>query len=102
MRLTLNDDEVQELMKAIETSNNPLYEKIQAQYNDDINRDISKKQEAIKNATIARERTAKEKIINAMNLLRMEDKPLTVYRVAKESGCSYNTVKKYIGGTDGR
>ena len=98
MRLTLNDDEVQELMKAISKSNYPLYSKIQIQYDDDINRDITKKQDAMKSATIARERATKEKIINAMNLLRMENKPLTAYQVAKESGCSYNTAKKYIQG----
>ena len=102
MRLTLNDDEVQELMKAISKSNFKLYEKIQAQYNDDINRDITKKQDAMRSATIARERATKEKIINATNLLRIENRPLTAYSIAKESGCSYNTVKKYIGGNDGR
>jgi hypothetical protein len=95
MRLTLNDNEVMELMKAISKSNYPLYSKIQKQYNDDINRDISKKQQSIKEATKSRERIAKAKIINAMNLLRLESKELTAYAIAKESGCSYNTVKKY-------
>lgn len=95
MRLTLNDDEVQELMKSISKTNYKLYEKIQIQYNDDINRDITKKQSSIQEATKKRERVAKEKIINAMNILRLEDKQLTAYAIAKESGCSYNTVKKY-------
>lgn len=95
MRLTLNDDEVQELMKSISKTNYKLYEKIQIQYNDDINRDITKKQSSIKEATKARERIAKEKINNAINILRLEDKQLTAYAIAKESGCSYNTAKKY-------
>ncbi|MCK9545106.1 MAG: hypothetical protein M0Q25_00200 [Sulfurospirillaceae bacterium] len=95
MRLTLNDDEVLELMKAISKSNYPLYTKIQEQYNADISRDITKKQSSIQEATKARERIAKEKINNAINMLRLEDKKLTAYAIAKESGCSYNTVKKY-------
>lgn len=95
MRITLNDDEVLELMKAISKSNYPLYTKIQTQYNDDISRDITKKQSSIKEATKHREHTAKAKIINAINILRLENKNITVYAIAKESGCSYNTVKKY-------
>ncbi|MDK9693932.1 MAG: hypothetical protein OEL19_06780 [Sulfurimonas sp.] len=98
MRLTLADDEILELMKAISKSNYSLYSKIQKQYNEDINRDITKKQSSIQEATKARERVAKEKILNAINLLRLEGKNITAYAIAKKSGCSYNTVKKYIGG----
>jgi len=100
MRLTLNDDEVLELMKAISKSNYPLYSKIQKQYNDDISRDITKKQSSIQEATKHRQDTAKAKIINAINILRLEGKGLTVYAIAKESGCSYNTVKKYMQGVN--
>ncbi len=95
MRLTLNDDEVLELMRLVSKSNYPLYTKIQKQYNDDISRDITKKQLSIQEATKKREHTAKAKIINAINILRLEDKEITTYAIAKESGCSYNTVKKY-------
>ncbi|KIM06569.1 MAG: hypothetical protein KU29_08530 [Sulfurovum sp. FS06-10] len=104
MRLTLTDDEVMELMKSIAKSNYPLYSKIQKQYNDDISRDITKKQLSIMEATKSREHTAKAKIINAINILRLEDKKITAYAIAKESGCSYNTVKKHYskGVTDGR
>ena len=104
MRLTLNDNEVMELMKAISKSNYQLYTKIQKQYDDDISRDITKKQSSIQEATKHRTDTAKAKIINAINLLRLEDKEITTYAIAKESGCSYNTVKKYLskGVTDGR
>lgn len=94
MRITLNDDEVLEVMKAISKTNYPLYTKIQKQFDTDVKRDITKKQTAIREATKARERIAKEKIINAINLLRFEGKKLTAYAIAKESGCSYNTVKK--------
>ena len=46
-------------------------------------------------ATATREQKAKEKIQNAINLLRMENKNLSNYAIAKTSGCSINTVKKY-------
>ena len=95
MRLTLNDVEVMELMKVISKVNYQLYTKIQKQYDDDISRDITKKQLSIQEATKHREHTAKAKINNAINLLRIESRALTVYAIAKESGCSYNTVKKY-------
>lgn len=95
MRLTLNDNEVMELMKAISKSNYPLYSKIQKQYNDDISRDITKKQLSIQEATKHRVSATKEKIINAINILRLEDKEITTYAISKVSGCSYNTAKKY-------
>ncbi len=98
MRITLNDDEVLELMKAISKINYPLYTKLKTQFDSDISRDITKKQSSIKEATKHREHTAKAKIINAINILRLENKNITAYAIAKESGCSYNTVKKYIGG----
>ena len=46
-------------------------------------------------ATAIRTTRAKEKIVNAVNLLRLEGKNISEYAVAKESGCSINTVKKY-------
>lgn len=95
MRITLTADEVLELLKAISKTNNQLYSKIQKQYDDNTSRDITKKQSSTKKATKARERIAKDKIINAINLLRIEGKNITAYAIAKESGCSYNTVKKY-------
>ena len=46
-------------------------------------------------ATSTREQKAKKKIENAINLLRLENKNISEYAVAKKSGCSINTVKKY-------
>jgi len=51
---------------------------------------------AAEKATAARTKKAKEKIQNAINILKMEDKKITYYSVAKTSGVSYTTVKKYI------
>lgn len=98
MRLTLNDDEVTKLLNIIQTIDTELYNVINTQYKADISKDKSKKQSSIKEATKKRERIAKDKIINAINLLRIENKNITAYAIAKKSGCSYNTVKKYYKG----
>ena len=47
-------------------------------------------------ATEARIKRTKEKIVNAINILRMENKEITPYQVAKEAEVSYNTAKKYL------
>jgi len=38
----------------------------------------------------------KEKIQNAINLLRLQNKPINAYQVAKLSGVAYNTARKYL------
>ena len=55
-----------------------------------------KKMVAADKATEARTAKAKEKIQNAINILRMENKKITHYSIAKTAGVSYLTVKKYI------
>lgn len=47
------------------------------------------------NATEHRSKLARDKITNAVNILRMENKKINMNSVAKLSGCSINTVKKY-------
>ena len=47
-------------------------------------------------ATAARTAKAKKKIQNAINILRMENKKITHYSIAKTAEVSYTTVKKYI------
>lgn len=60
----------------------------------------NKKILAADKATQARTNKAKEKIQNAVNILRMENKEFTHYAIAKTSGASFNTVKKYITDDD--
>lgn len=56
----------------------------------------SKKQlEAQKRARSENIRKAREKIENAVNLLRMQNKAINMNSVAVASGCSINTVRKY-------
>ncbi len=57
-----------------------------------------KKRESAKRAREALQAKTKEKIQNAINLLKMEGKEITPYRVAKEAGVSYNTARKYLQG----
>ena len=55
-----------------------------------------KKQESAQRARAVLQAKTKEKIHNAINLLKLEGKEITAYRVAKEAGVSYNTAKKYL------
>ena len=55
-----------------------------------------KKSMAAEDATQFRQKKAKEKIQNAINYLKMSDKKITAYSIAKEGGVSYNTARKYI------
>jgi len=55
----------------------------------------AKKRNATKKAIEVKKDNTKKKIINAVNLLRLENKKITPYLVAKTSGVSFNTAKKY-------
>ena len=47
-------------------------------------------------ATKAKQNQAKEKVKNAINLLRLQGEKVNPYRVAKIANISYNTARKYI------
>ena len=49
-----------------------------------------------KRASEIKANKAKEKVINAVNLLRLQGEEITPYKVAKTAGISYNTAKKYL------
>lgn len=55
-----------------------------------------KKIVATREATESRTKAAKEKIQNAINILRMENKKITHYSIAQVAGVSFTTVKKYL------
>ena len=55
-----------------------------------------KKIESAKRASKIKADKAKEKVINAVNLLRLQGEDITPYKVAKTAGISYNTAKKYL------
>jgi type III secretory pathway lipoprotein EscJ len=58
-----------------------------------------KKQDTARSALKIRVHQTKEKIQNAINLLRLQGKPINPYQVAKLSGVAYNTAKKYLKNT---
>ena len=47
-------------------------------------------------AVKAKKSKTKEKIENAINLLKLQGEPINPYRVAKLSGVAYNTAYKYL------
>ena len=55
-----------------------------------------KKQETAKNALGIKVTRTKEKVQNAINLLRLQNKPINAYQITKLSGVSYNTARKYL------
>ena len=55
-----------------------------------------KKQETAQKALKVKVSKTKEKVQNAINLLRLQSKPINAYQVAKLSGVSYNTARKYL------
>jgi len=93
-----NDDEISEKLKSEIIKD--FYQEI-AELEELINffeqsGKTEKRTEASKKATDTRSKKAKEKIQNAINLLRMEGKEITAYSISKVSGVHYNTVKKYL------
>ena len=55
-----------------------------------------KKIESAKRASKIKAKKAKEKINNAINLLKSQKEEITIYKVAKTAKVSYNTAKKYL------
>ena len=72
---------------------NKTIEKIE---NPKVIKESEKKELAALNATKTRTKRVKEKIQNAINILRMENKEITPYQVSKVSGVSFITCKKYL------
>jgi len=58
--------------------------------------DTSSKRIATSNANTAKINKSKNLVDKAVKLLSSSNKKVTIYSVSKESGLSYNTVKKYL------
>ena len=90
MRIVISEEEITELKGGSVPSS------VINQIEEEERKEVSpKKQKAMKKARDTKEKEAKEKIVNAINLLRMESKKITCYSVSKEAGVSYNTARKY-------
>ena len=55
-----------------------------------------KKVASAKRASKIKADKAKEKVQNAINLLKLQGEEITAYKVSKTAGVSYNTAKKYL------
>ena len=55
-----------------------------------------KKQDTAKAALKIKMTKTREKIQNAINLLKLQNKPINAYQISKLSGVSYNTARKYL------
>ena len=107
MRITIDNNQAILLVKIISkitmgycdnlTKNElEIFSSLSDKINSEQRREISpKKKRAMIGATNARIQKAKAKIENAINILRMENKSITIYSVSKEAGVSYNTAVKY-------
>ena len=95
-RFNLLENEYKELKKAInlkEITNDELLEKL----NNPLKiYKTNSKLKAVQLASKKRSEIAKEKVINAINLLRLEDSPISYANIQKVSGVGFNTVKKYV------
>ena len=58
----------------------------------------AKKQESAKRARAILQQRTKEKIQDAIELLKAQKEEITPYKVAKVAQISYNTAKKYLQG----
>ena len=105
-RLDLDLNEINLLKKIITDTkidnHNPKYfnsliEKIE---NPKIIKKSQKKTEAAKKVALNKEDKSIKKIINAINILKLYGKKITMYAIAKEAGISYNTAKKHIMNSD--
>lgn len=94
MRLTITDDQFKEIVSALRNRQDlvDLLLDAKAIYDKSI---TDKKKGATKAAHSANKAKTKKKIENAINLSRMEQKPITISSVAKTAGIHYNTAKTH-------
>ena len=55
-----------------------------------------KKIESARRASQVKAKTAKEKVISAVELLKLQGEEITAYKVAKTAKVGYNTARKYL------
>ena len=72
-----------------------MYKKLHIEEEKANNSKTLKKTKATKKATKTRQETAKRKIENSINMMRLLNAKVTVYSVAKDAKVSYNTASKY-------
>ncbi|MFA6191812.1 MAG: hypothetical protein WC665_05605 [Sulfurimonas sp.] len=97
MRLTLTDNEYTEVKEALEQDNHLELVKMLERKKEEFEGSITdKKRGATVVANQSRIKASKEKVQNAINILRMEGKKINASTVAKMAEINYNTATKYL------
>ncbi len=95
MRLTITSHEFDAIQKILVQKDESLYNRFNEEFKKSILSCTPKKLKATSKANIAKRKKSRDSITNAVNLLRFEDKKITIYSVAKTAAISYNTAKQY-------
>lgn len=95
MRLTITNDEFHALQRILVQNDISLYNRINEEFQKSVLSKTKKKIKATTKANITKRRRSQEAVTNAVNILRLENKKITVYSVAKTAEISYNTAKRY-------
>ncbi len=110
MRITIEDEKALNLATAIEVIAKHYKDKLEKLFYEDTDILIelsekiktedrkpvnTNKRNATKKATIIRQEKVQRKIRDACERLHNQGRSFTVYSISKETGVSYNTVKKY-------
>lgn len=95
MRITISNNEFNALQKILAQNDMTLYNRINEEFQKSMQSRTKKKIKATIKANNIKKKRSKEAVQNAVNILRLENKSITVYSVAKTAEISYNTAKKY-------
>ena len=95
MRLTITDYEYNALQRILLQNDISLYNRINEEFEKSILSRTPKKIKATTKANTVKRKKSQNAITNAVNILRMENKKITIYSVAKTAEISYNTAKQY-------
>lgn len=95
MRITITNNEFGAVQKILAKLDTDLYNRFNEEFKKSILSCTKKKINATAKANIAKRKRSKDSVTNAVNLLRLENKKITIYSVAKTAAISYNTAKQY-------
>ncbi|RXK06096.1 hypothetical protein [Halarcobacter bivalviorum] len=95
MRITITNNEFNALQKILVQNDMSLYNRINEEFQKSVLSRTSKKIKATVKANNAKRKKSKNAVVNAVNILRLENRDITIYSVAKTAEISYNTAKKY-------
>lgn len=95
MRITITTHEFGTIQKILAQYDSSLYNRFNEEFKKSILSCTKKKIKATTKANIAKRNKSKNAVTNAVNMLRLESKRITIYSVAKTAAISYNTAKQY-------